>query len=239
MGVTQISGIGATLIFIFVVALYLLVIEIFYMIFRFTGLNKEKARFQTITLLTTVGYTTSESEDVVTSQIRRRVAMVGMLFGYMFSVVIASSIINIVNGFIGKNNTANIANIIVIAISVIIMFFLTRSKRVTALLNNIIKGRIESYISKKQEVNPLYVLDTHGKYVVCEVLITKRPDSLRGKTLVEAELRQKHDISVLTLKRHGEIRTIDANKDTIERGDRIIVFGDIENIKVLFQSDIL
>ncbi len=235
----DISGLGATLIFIFVITLYLLVIEIFYTIFRFTGLNKEKARFQAITLLTTVGYTTSESEDIVTSQIRRRVAMFGMLFGYMFSVVIASSIINIVNGFIGKNKTANFANVIIIALAIILMYFFTRSKRFTNFVNKIIKGRIESYISKRQELNPLYVLDTHGKYVVCEVFITKRPDDLRGKTMVQAELRQKYDISVLTLKRHGEIRTIDANKDTIERGDRVIVFGDLENIKVLFHSDIL
>ncbi len=213
--------------------------EIFYTIFRFTGLNKEKARFQTITLLTTVGYTTSESEDVVTSQIRRRVAMVGMVFGYMFSVVIASSIINIVNGFIGQNKSSNFANVVIMVSAVFILFFLTRSKRVTDLINKIIKGRIESYIAKRQEVNPLYVLDTHGKYVVCEVFITKRPDDLRGKTMVQAELRQKYDVSVLTLKRHGDIRTIDANKDTIERGDRLIVFGDLENIKVLFHSDIL
>ncbi len=235
----KISGLGATLIFIVVVTLYLVVIEIFYTIFRFTGLNKEKARFQTITLLTTVGYTTSESEDVVTSQIRRRVAMVGMVFGYMFSVVIASSIINIVNGFIGQNKSSNFANVVIMVSAVFILFFLTRSKKVTDLLNKIIKGRIESYISKRQEVNPLYVLDTHGKYVVCEVFITKRPDDLRGKTMIQAELRQKYDVSVLTLKRHGEIRTIDANKDTIERGDRLIVFGDLENIKILFHSDIL
>ncbi len=238
-GVIEISGIGATLIFIIVVTLYLLVIEVFYTIFRFTGLNKEKARFQSITLLTTVGYSTSESEDVLTSQVRRRVAMVGMLFGYMFSVVIASSIINIVNGFIGKNNSTNIVNILIMVFAIVIMFFLTRSKTFTRLLNKIIKGRIESYISKRQEVNPLYVLDTHGKYVVCEVFITKRPEELRGKTLVEAEVRQKFDISVLTLKRDNVIRTIDANKDTIERGDRLIVFGDIEKIKTLFHSDIL
>ncbi len=192
-----------------------------------------------MSLLTTAGYTTSESEDVVTSNIRRKVAMVAMFFGYMFSVVIASSIINIAIGFESTNKLSNVVNIVVIALAVIGIFFITRSKRVTRFINNIIKGRIEKFISLKQKVNPLYVIDTHGKFVVCEVLITRVPEDLKDKTLMQAEVRKKYDVSVLTLKRGHEVRTMSANKDILKSGDRVILFGYLQNIKTLFQSDIL
>ncbi len=239
MGGSIISGIVSTLVFIFVISLYLLVIEIFYTIFRFTGLNKDKARFQALSLLTTAGYTTAESEDVVTSQKRRKVAMFAMFFGYMFSVVIASSIINLSMGFVGKTRTTNIVNILVIAFAIIMIFYITRSKRVTNWLNSLIKNRIVKYISQKQQVNPLYVLDTHGEYVICEVSITNVPEDLKDKTLVQAEVRQKYSISVLTLKHNGVIKTMDANNDILSNGDTVIVFGRMTRIKTLFHSDIL
>ncbi len=219
--------------------MYLLVIEIFYTIFRFTGLNKEKARFQALSLLTTAGYTTTESEDVLTSKIRRKVAMFAMFLGYMFSVVIASSIISIVNGFIGKNATTNIVNVLVIVVAILVMFFITMSESFKGWINSIIKGRIERYIAKNQQVNPLYILDTLGSYVVCEVLITNVPEDLKEKTLVEAEVRQKYDVSVLALKRGNKAKTMDVTRDIFKPNDRVIVFSGIENIKALFQSDVL
>lgn len=226
--------------FISVITLYLLVIEIFYTIFRFTGLNEDKARFQTLSLLTTAGYTTSESEDILTSDKRRKVAMFAMFFGYIFSVVLASSIINIIISFVGnENKTANAVNVLIIFMSVLSIFFITRSKTVTGWVNKLIKNRIEKYISKKQRINPLYVVDTHGRFVICEVLVTNVPDALEHKTLIEAEVRKKYDISVLTIKQGNEIRTMDATKDIINTGDRVIVFGHIENIKTLFHTDIL
>lgn len=235
----RISGLVSSLIFILLVALYLLVIEVFYIIFRFTGLNREKARFQTVSLLTNAGFTTSESEDIANSRIRRKVAMVAMMFGYMFSVVIASSIVNMVIGFVGQNKASNLTNIAIIVIAILIIFLITKSERLTNFISHLIKGRVEKYIEKTQQANPLYVLDNYGTSVVCEVLITKVPEDIKDKTLIEAEVRQKYDVSVLTLKRGNEARTMEASTDKFQRGDRVVVFGNLENIKVLFHSDIL
>ncbi len=211
----------------------------FYTIFRFTGLNKDKARFQTLSLMTTSGFTTSESEDILNSPKRRTIAMVAMFFGYMFSVVIASAIINLSRNFEGKTRAMNFVNIVVIVIAIVTLFYISRSQRVNRLLSSFIKHRIENYISRKQKVNPLYVLDNHGKFVMCEVLITNIPEELKGKTLIQAEVRQKYDISVLTIKHGHEIKIIDAVSDVIKQGDRVIVFGDMKKITTLFHSNIL
>lgn len=165
--------------------------------------------------------------------------MFAMFFGYMFSVVIASAIINLSIGFVGKTRANNIMNVAVIGMSIVIIFYITRSKRVTSWLNKVIKHRIEKYIYSKQNVNPLYVLDTHGNYLVCEIFLTNVPEDLKNKTMIQAEVRQKYDISVLTIKKGSDIKIIDANKDILSKGDRVMVFGDLLKIKTLFHSDIL
>lgn len=233
------SGFSATLVFMVVVLLYLLVIEIFFTLFRFTGLSKDKARFQSISLLTNAGYTTKESEDIANGPVRRKIAMFAMFFGYMFSVAMASSIINLVVKFMGENKGTNIINIVIILGFILFLYLIIRSNKIRIYLNNTIKKYVEIYISKKQNINPLYVMDTHGRFVVCEILIINVPQEIKDKTIFETDMRKKYDISLLTIKRDSDLKTIDAMTDIIKKDDRIIVFGNIENIKKLFQTDLL
>ena len=61
------------LIMVFII-IYVILIEIFSMLFRITGLTKEKASFQAISLLTNCGFTTGESEVITSDRLRRRIA---------------------------------------------------------------------------------------------------------------------------------------------------------------------
>ena len=67
----------ALLLFSFIILLYWVITELFTFFFRLTGLPVEKARFQVISLLTGTGFTTRESEMVLSSRRRRRLARVG------------------------------------------------------------------------------------------------------------------------------------------------------------------
>ena len=67
--------------FILIVMLYMVISELFTILFRFTGLPDEKARFQVLSLLTGCGFTTRESEMVLSTRSRRRLARIMMLFG--------------------------------------------------------------------------------------------------------------------------------------------------------------
>ena len=53
---------AATSLFSMTILIYWVITELFTMLFRFTGLPDERARFQVISLLTGCGYTTKESE---------------------------------------------------------------------------------------------------------------------------------------------------------------------------------
>ena len=85
----------AMLLFSFVILLYWVIAELFTFFFRLTGLPAERARFQVVSLLTGTGFTTRESEIVLTSRLRRRLARVTMLFGYVFNITIVSAFINV------------------------------------------------------------------------------------------------------------------------------------------------
>ena len=75
--------------------IYYVLIHIYTLFLRVTGLTKEKARFQSISLLTNAGFTTSESEIITLERRRRTIAKSAMLIGYFFSVVFVSLVINL------------------------------------------------------------------------------------------------------------------------------------------------
>ncbi|WP_083402133.1 hypothetical protein [Bacillus sp. MUM 116] len=68
------------------------VIEIFVVLFRLTGLKVEISRFQVISLMTSTGFTTDESEFILGHPIRRKLAAFLILFGAFSLAVIISSI---------------------------------------------------------------------------------------------------------------------------------------------------
>ena len=85
----------AFVLFSFVVLVYWIIMDFFTMLFRFTGLPVERARFQVMSLLTGCGFTTRESEAIQAFRPRRRLAFMTMVFGYAFNITIVSAFINV------------------------------------------------------------------------------------------------------------------------------------------------
>ena len=89
---------GALVLFVIFVIIYVVISDIITVFFRLTGLTEENARFQVISLLTNSGFTTRESEAIVSSKVRRRLARATMLFGYAFTVTIVMLKLKILPG---------------------------------------------------------------------------------------------------------------------------------------------
>ena len=77
----------AILVFFLLLLIYTLMSEAFTVMFRLTGMNTEKARFQVISMLTNSGFTTNESELILKDPLRRKLALLTMLFGYAFTEI--------------------------------------------------------------------------------------------------------------------------------------------------------
>ena len=229
MGIT----IAAILIASFV-AFYIVFIEVFTVIFRATGLTKSKAKYQTISLFTNCGFTTSESEVITSSPIRRRIALLVMVVGHIFSVLIVSIVISAF-GSIGtkmeKNDYISIIIILGVFALAILIFLLPFVNRP---LSNGLEKMVLRHLAKKEQSNTITILDSYGKSSIAQVIISVVPESMKEKPLFDLNLRS-YSINLLLIKRKNKV--IDVDRDTmIQKGDILVAFGPLQNIKDMFRS---
>lgn len=216
------------------VALYIYAIEVFTILFRITGLTKEKARFQVISLITCSGYTTSEAEIITTNKKRRRLAIICMITGIVFNVIIISFIINFIgsvaNTEIVKEQLFNIILILGIAVGIIIIL---KIPFISKIFEKIIELAGRKLFYRKQKYNTLTMLDSYDKDAIIEIYINNTPEFLKNKTLANSDFKKRYNLNLLILKRRN--RTIEITKNTvIQDKDEIVVFGNKQTIKDLF-----
>ena len=222
------------LILVFVIV-YVIVLQIFSVLFRITGLTKEKARFQAIPLLTNTGYTTSESEVIVSDRVRRRIAIAGMITGYAFSVIIVSLIINVILSL-----KEEIQDQALIAMSVafgvfVVLFVITQIPIFKRWFEKFIQSVATKLLKRNKNENVIIMLDNYGRNSIVEVSLNKVPEFMVDVPLSEMRIKEKYQLNVLMLNRNGKV--IDVDKDTVfKKGDRLIVFGSTLNINKVFNE---
>lgn len=215
------------------VMIYLFLIQIFTILFRITGLTNQKAKFQAICLLTCCGFTTSESEIITSDKARRKIAIVAMITGYAFSVIIVSLIFNLLVS-LNQTQTSSTFKVILVAsaifVGLIIFFQLPFIKKI---FERIIAKIALNIMRRNNFENRITLLDAYGKDAICEIMINNMPDILEDTPLFEARLRDTYKINILMIKRRNKM--IDITKDTIlQNRDIIVVFGLHQSIKDLF-----
>ena len=215
-----------------IIIIYIVMIQVFTVLFRITGLTKEKARFQVISLLTNSGYTTSESEIITNNRRRRNIATSCMITGTIFNVLIVSLIINIL--FNLKTDITESYIIMLIAFLVFIaILILMRLKVVRIGIERMIEAIANRLDHSNREENVITVLDIYGKNAICEVHINRLPDFMLDKGLKDCHLKSKYSLNVMLVKRGNRI--IEVNADTIiSKGDSVIIFGSTQNIRDIF-----
>ena len=95
--------VSALILFNILIFVHQILIEILTAIVRLTGISYDKAEFQVVSLLTGTGFTTSESEQMLQTKKRRKIAQNIMLFNYIFNISFISVFINI---FISSENSS-------------------------------------------------------------------------------------------------------------------------------------
>lgn len=216
------------------IVLYFSLIEIYTVLFRITGLTKEKARFQVISMITCAGFTTGESEIITTNRKRRRLAVACMISGTLFNVVIISLIINLI-GSIAKADfiEEQLIWIGIILGSLVLVLIIIKIPFVSKFIEKTIEVLGRKIMNRKDNANALTMLDSYDSDAIIEIYINNIPEILKNKTLMESNFKNQYNINILMLKRGN--RTIDITKDTvIQNKDKIVVFGNRQIIKDLF-----
>ena len=222
--------------FFTVMTVYILIIDIFTILFRMTGMTEEKAKFQVISLLINSGYSTRESEIVVSKMIRRKMARTVMLFGYVFSVTIITVFVNVVLA-LPQGLQTDLWKILVILMIIFIIFLIIKKiPRVKAWFNDaIVKlGRKWMFQDRGNMIN---VLDEYARGVVAGVELKYVPSELEGKTLGEIELPSKYGLHIIAIKRNAQMVDYITKDTDIKAGDELLLFGQLVNIIKLFAPE--
>ncbi len=202
----------------------LLVIEISVVAFTLTGLERDVARYQAISMLTGTGFTTDESQLIIDHPVRRRISMFLILFGAFSLAVVISAITNMLS------NDLRLKELTIISIVLLAIYFLGK----TPLTKKLLQHRFQYEMKKNLDISELpvkEVLFLQKGDIVTDIVIEEGA-KLDGKK-VEKVFEHGHDANLLFIKR-GEVNIReDLIEETIQAGDKLYIYGDKQVIEKL------
>ncbi len=227
---------AALALFALIVIIYWIITELFTILFRFTGIPDERARFQVISLLTGCGFTTHESETLLTSRSRRNMARIMMLFGYVFNITIVSTLVNV---FLTFRETLQMQNFITSALVplaiVIALFLIMRIKGVRKGIERVLE-KLTLKALHRETLNRVTRMDYVGEDSIASVSLSQIPDAFAGKPLRDTGLKADYGILVMLVEHAGK-KAAAAEADTVfEPGDKLMVFGNYKAICKAFEA---
>ncbi|MCR5231558.1 MAG: TrkA C-terminal domain-containing protein [Acholeplasmatales bacterium] len=215
------------------IIIYVILIQIYSVLFRITGLTREKALFQSVSLLTSCGFTTSESEIITSDRLRRRIAIAAMITGYAFSVVIVSLIINLLISLKDFNQDTALMWVVYAFGIFVLTLIITQIPVIKRGFEKFIQAIATRVLKRSSNENIIIMLDNYGKDAMAEVYLNRVPDFMVDKTVLEMKIKSKYKINILMYKRNGKAQ--DVLVDTVfKKKDQLVVFGSATGIKNAF-----
>ena len=226
----------ALLLFSAIILLYWVITELFTFFFRLTGLPDEKARFQVISLLTGTGFTTRESEIILSSRLRRRLARVTMLFGYVFNVTIVSAFINVFLSMKEVDFRHEVFGFLIPLSTVALIFVFMRVPKIRAWRDHLLRRLADHVFDRKETFNAVMLVDNIGTESIVQLTLRHIPEEYQGLSLAETRLRAETGIMVMLVERQGR-KPVPAGADTVfKTGDKLTVFGGYQTICKTFHA---
>ena len=223
---------SAFIVFDILVIIYELLIGIFSAIYELSGITKEQARFQVTSLLTGTGFTTAESEKMLITKRRKRVTRDIMIISYIFNISIISTLVSIFTSTQDSNMYDLIIGLIISVAVIILLFFSRKINKIRNFIDKGIKNLVGFIFYKKQ--NQITVYDYYEKKALIEVKLNKIPESLNNKKIKELNLKDKYDISILSIKRKNKIVTKITNNTKLYKKDLILMIGNKKKVEKIF-----
>lgn len=225
----------AASLFALLILVYWVISELFTIIFRFFGLPEEKARFQVTSLITGTGFTTRESEMILTTKQRRRLARMTMLFGYVFNISVVSAFINVVMSLKTAQVGSFFLGVAIPMTAVAIVIILLRIRPIKVKVDNVLQKMVGS-IMKTNSENTVLLIDHIGKGTIAQVTIRIMPEEFIDIPLRKTGLKEKKNILVMLVE-HKDSKVEAPNANTVfVAGDKLTVFGDYKTICRVFHA---
>ncbi len=212
-----------------VVFLSILITRIATIALTHTGLTRESAKFQARSAFSGAGFTTEESEMVVSHPVRRKIVMVLILIG---NAGIVAAISSLILTFFRQGDESTIAvRIVFLVAGIIVLWILASSRWVDQKLSNLVERLLKQY-TKLDVKDYASLLHLTGDYRLAELQIRKY-DWIDGKKLSNSRLRDE-GINLLGIKKpDGSFVGNPTARTRLQHKDCLVLYGRIEAIEQL------
>ncbi len=205
-----------------IVAVSMLTVRIGAIALQMTGLPLDVAKFQAQSAFSGVGFTTRESEKVVSQPVRRRILRILMLMG---TAGVTSVIATLVVAFTKAKDerAALLPRLMLVLAGILVMFLATRLELFNTVLNRLIKWALE-----RSAGLTLYdyadLLKVGKGYAISQIVV--RPGHwMEGKSLRGLNLTGEGVVVLNVQRANGRIIETPSADTVFAAGDVVICYG--------------
>lgn len=189
---------------------------------QLTGLSEEVASFQAQSAFSGVGFTTSESEAIVTHPVRRRIVRIIILFG---SAGITSSIATLILTFIGQSGRNIVIRGAILLVGLLAIILFARSRYIYKIMKRVIARGLRKWTSLR--IHDYEQLLGLSKGFTISRIIVRRDSWLKDKKIRELKLGLE-GMLILAIYRmvrgEGKFIGIPTPDTVIREGDELICY---------------
>ncbi|HYH50330.1 MAG TPA: TrkA C-terminal domain-containing protein [Acidimicrobiia bacterium] len=211
----------AIVLLLLVAVLSLLITRIATVALTVTGMPKESARFQARSALTGSGFTTSESEAVVSHPVRRRIVMGLMLIG---SAGLVTAVAGLLSGFMAAaREEQQFARGAMLVAGLLLVYLVSRSERVDRHLSHLITKILRRYTDLEVR-DYARLLHLAGEYSVKEIAVAPG-DWMAGRSLGDLRMKDEGVLVLGVVDQSGEYHGAPGKDTVLHAGDSVVLYG--------------
>ena len=215
---------------IIVITLSLLITRIATIALNTTGLPREIARFQSFSAFLGVGFTTSESEEIVNQPLSRRILMLRMLFGNAGIISLISLLILTV---VGSSTSGEFGlRLGLLVLGVVMIWRVSTTQYVNRRITKLIERALQRWTALGIKDHATLLSVPNG-YAVSEVRV-RADNPLINKQLADLELVSKRTSALGLTHPDGRFTAHPEPDSTLIEDCQLILFGpEAELIKLV------
>lgn len=196
-----------------------------------TGLDRKRAVFQALSSFSGTGFTTKEAEFVVNNPTRRRIVTWLMILGNAgFVTVIVTGTSTLVTS---KGYTLPV-NVLLLAGGIVLIYRVASRKEFIRKFERYIENKLVRSAAFEEEPveDLLHLMEGYG--LVKGIITDTSP--LLGAPVSECKVCEGK-VLILGIEREKEWLPIPGPQEKMIAGDRIVVYGNMKELKTLFKEE--
>jgi len=217
-----------------IITLSIIVVRIGGIALELTGLSSEIASFQAQSAFSGVGFTTVESEAIVSHPVRRRIIRILILLG---SAGVTTAIATLVLAFVGQSGKSVFIRGEVLFLGLLLIFLFARSRHINRIMKAIITRALKKWTTLRlYDYEQLFGL---GEGYVISKITVKNNSWFRDKAIKDLSLELEGILILAISRKSGDkIKLIGAphGDAVIMGGDELICYASEEAIAKAFKK---